>query len=98
LDVDLEENTPIGSPLLFGHFPKCLHYSVSIPEKVSHPLREFHKESPIPFRFCSNGLHELLGAFPNMSWHRFGHFLYISLKAVSFYLLGLYIGNRTEKF
>jgi hypothetical protein len=35
---DLEGNAPIGSSLLYGHFPKCLRYSVSIAEKVSDPL------------------------------------------------------------
>jgi hypothetical protein len=50
---DLEGNVPMGSPLLFGHFPKCRCYSVSIAEKVSNPLWAFPKESAIPFRFCS---------------------------------------------
>ncbi len=39
--------SPIGSPFLFGNFPKRLWYSVSIAEKVSNPLRAFPKESPI---------------------------------------------------
>jgi hypothetical protein len=84
---DPEGNAPIGSPLLLGHFPKCLHYSVSIPEMVSIHLWAFPKELLILFRFCSNGLQELLGSFPNVSRHIFGHFLYISLEAASFYLL-----------
>jgi hypothetical protein len=93
---DLEGIAPIGSPLLFGHFPECLCYSVSIVEKVSNPLWVFPKESPIPFWFCSNGLQELLGAFPNVSQHRFRHFLYSSLEAACF-CLRLKIGGTTEK-
>jgi hypothetical protein len=61
---DPEGNAPIGSPLLFRHFPKYLHYSVSIAEKAFNPLWAFPKESSIHFRFFSNGLQELLGAFP----------------------------------
>ncbi len=95
---DLEGNAPIGPPLLFGHFPKCFHYSVGIAEKVSSPFWAFSKESPIPFRFCSNGLQDLLGAFPKVSPHRFGHFLHISLEAACFCLLRLKIGDTTEKF
>jgi hypothetical protein len=30
---DPEGNVPIRSPLLFGHFPKCIRCSVSIAEK-----------------------------------------------------------------
>jgi hypothetical protein len=84
---DLDGNAPIGSPLLSGHFPTP--YSVSIAEKTSNPLWAFPKESPIYFRFCSNSLQELLGAFPNVSRHRFGHFLSISLQAANFCLLRL---------
>ncbi len=80
----LEGNAPIGSPLLFGHFPKSLHYSVGIAEKVSNPLWAFPKKSPIPFRVFSNGLQDLLGAFPNVFQRRFGNFLYISLEAECF--------------
>jgi hypothetical protein len=61
---DSEGNAPIGSPLLLGHFPKCSHYSVSIAEQVSSPLRAFPKELPIPFMFCVNGLQELWALFP----------------------------------
>jgi hypothetical protein len=61
LAKNLEGNAPMRSPLLFGHLPKCLRYSVSIAEKVSNPIWAFRKESPIPFRFCSNSLLELLG-------------------------------------
>ncbi len=75
---DTVGNAPIGSQLYFGHFAKCLRYSLSIAEKVSNPLWAFPKESPIPSRF-SNGLQELLSAFPNVSRHIFGHFLYMSL-------------------
>jgi hypothetical protein len=35
---DPEGNVPIWSPLLFGYFPKCLCYSVSITETVYNPL------------------------------------------------------------
>jgi hypothetical protein len=95
---DPEGNAPIASPLLIGHFLKCLHCSVGIPEKVSNPLLAFPKELLILSRFCSNGLQELLGAFPNVSRHRFGHFLYISLEAACFFLLRLKIGDKTGKF
>ncbi len=27
-------NVPSGSPLLFGHFPKCIRYSIKVAEKV----------------------------------------------------------------
>jgi hypothetical protein len=27
---DLVRNAPVGSPLLFGHLSKCIHFSVSI--------------------------------------------------------------------
>jgi hypothetical protein len=76
-------------------FSKCIHYSVSIAENVANTLGAFLKESPIPFRYCSNGLQELLGPFLNISWHRFGHFLYISLTAVSFCLLRFKIEDKT---
>jgi hypothetical protein len=66
LDGDLVGNAPIGSPLLFRHFPKCIHCSVSIAEKASNTLWVFPKESPTLFRYCSNGLQELLDAFPNV--------------------------------
>jgi hypothetical protein len=46
---DLLGNAPIGSPFLFGHFPKCLHYSVGVAEKVSNIFWAFSKESPIEF-------------------------------------------------
>jgi hypothetical protein len=52
-------NAPSGSPLLFGHFPKCIRYLVKVAEKVSNTLWAFPKESPIPFRYFSNGLHKL---------------------------------------
>ncbi len=42
-------NVPSGSPLLFGHFPKCIHYSVKVAEKVSNTIWAFPKKSPIPF-------------------------------------------------
>jgi hypothetical protein len=86
---DLEGNAPIWSPLLFWPFPKCLRYSVSIAEKVS-------KELPIPFRLFSNVQEQ--GAFPNVSQHRFGHFLYISLKATCFCLLRYKKTRHNRKF
>jgi hypothetical protein len=53
---DPEGNAPIRSPLLFGHFPKNLLYSLSIAEKASNSIWAFPKDSLIPFRLCSNGL------------------------------------------
>jgi hypothetical protein len=85
------------SPLFFGNFPKCIRSSGSIVEKVSYTLQAFPKESPIPFRYCSNGLQELLGAFPNVSLHRFGHFRQISLEAACFRLFRLKIEDTREK-
>jgi hypothetical protein len=46
---DLMENVVIGSSILFGHFPKCILYSVSIAENVSNTVWAFPKESPILF-------------------------------------------------
>jgi hypothetical protein len=80
-------NVLIGSPLSFEHFPKCIRYSVSIAEKVSNTLWAFPKESPTPFRYCSNGPQELLGLF--------GNILYISLGAACLYLLRLKIEVAT---
>jgi hypothetical protein len=60
-------NAPSGSPLLFGHFQKCICYSVKAAEKVSNTLWAFLKESPIPFMYFSNGLHEILCTFPSES-------------------------------
>jgi hypothetical protein len=71
--------------------------STSLAEKVSNTLWAFPKGSPIPFRYGSNDLQELLGAFPNVSWHKFGLFLYISLEAVCFCLLRLPIKDATAK-
>jgi hypothetical protein len=62
LTGDPVKNVPIRSPLLFEHFPKCIRYSVSIAERSSI----LFEESPIPFRYCSSGLPELLGAFPDI--------------------------------
>jgi hypothetical protein len=69
---DMLGNVPNGSPLLFGHFPKCIHYLVKVAEKVPSTLSAFPKESPIPFRYLSNGLHELLDTFPSKSRHNLG--------------------------
>jgi hypothetical protein len=49
-------NAPIGSPLLFQHFPKCIRYAVNITKKVSNNLQAFLKE------YCSNYLQELFDA------------------------------------
>jgi hypothetical protein len=57
---DMLGNAPSRSALLFGHFPKCIRYWVKVAEKVSNTLWAFPKEFPIPFRYFSNGLHELL--------------------------------------
>ncbi len=46
---DSEGNAPIGPPLLFGHFPKCFHYSVGTAEKVSSPFGHFPKSRQFPF-------------------------------------------------
>jgi hypothetical protein len=96
LAKDPQGNAPIGSPLLFGHFPKYLHYALSIAEKVSSPIWAFPKESPVPFRFRSNGLQELLGVFSKVSWYKFGHFLHISLETGCFCLLRLKIGDNRK--
>jgi hypothetical protein len=34
----------VRSPLLFGHFPKCICYSVSVAEKVSNTLWVFFSQ------------------------------------------------------
>jgi hypothetical protein len=44
-------NVPSGPPLLFGHFPKCIRYSIKVAEKVSNTLWAFPKESPIPSQY-----------------------------------------------
>jgi hypothetical protein len=44
----------------FCAFPKVYPYSVKVAEKVSNTLWAFPKELPIPFRYSSNGLLELL--------------------------------------
>jgi hypothetical protein len=72
LAEDTLGNAPSRSPLLFGHFPKCIRYLVKVAEKVSNTLWAFHKESLIPFRYFSNGLRELLDTFPSESPHNLG--------------------------
>jgi hypothetical protein len=57
---------------------------VSIAEKVFYTLLSFPKELPISFRYYSNILKDLLGAFPNMPRHKFKKFLYISLEVGCF--------------
>jgi hypothetical protein len=92
-------NAPImTSTFKFGYLPKCIHYSISIAEKVSTFFGHFPKSCQYLFRYCSNGLQELLGAFHNMSWHTFGHFLYIFLEAACFCLLRYKIGDTPEIF
>jgi hypothetical protein len=65
-------NAPSGSPLLFGHFPKCIHYSVKVAEKVSNTPKAFPKKLSIPFWYFSNGLYELFDTFPSKSQHNLG--------------------------
>ncbi len=69
LAVDTLGHAPSGSPLLFGHFPKFIRYSVKVAEKISSTLWVFPKESPILFRYFSNGLHKLFDTFPSESPH-----------------------------
>jgi hypothetical protein len=79
-------NAPSESPLLFGHFPKCIRYSVKVAEIVSNTLWPFPKELQIPFRYFSNGLHELLNTFPSESPHNLGiSFPFLSKQRVSIY-------------
>ncbi len=79
-------NAPSGSPLLFGHLPKCIRYSLKVAEKVSNTLWTFSKESPIPFRYFSEGLHELIDTFPSKSRHYLGiSFTFPSKQCVSVY-------------
>ncbi len=68
---DMLGNAPSGSPLLIGHFPKCIGYSIKVAEKASN-LWAFPKEPPIPFSYLSNGLLELLDTFPSESRHDLG--------------------------
>ncbi len=76
---DTVGNRPCRSLLLFGLFPKCLHYSPSIVDKVSstpwlflqglkYPLRADQKISNIPSRIFTADL------------HRNQHFLFIFLE------------------
>jgi hypothetical protein len=88
-------NVPSGSPLLFGHFPKHICYSVRVAKKVSNTLWAFPKESPILFTYFSNGLHELLDTCPSES-RQFGHFLYISHEAAHFCFLRLKIEDSIK--
>jgi hypothetical protein len=59
-------NSPIGSPLFLGHFPKCIRYSVSYAEK-SLMLYGHSPKSHQHLLDTANGLQELLGAFPYVS-------------------------------
>jgi hypothetical protein len=83
---DMLGNAPSGSPLLFGHFPKHIRYSVKVAEKVTNTLWAFPKESPILFRYFSNGLSKLLDTFPSESWHNLG---------ISFFFLNCFWWNRS---
>jgi hypothetical protein len=80
------------------YFCLAIYQSVSatLYAKFFNPLWAFPKESPMPYKFCSNGLQELLSSFLIVSRHRFGHFLYMSLKAACFCLLRLKIRETTE--
>jgi hypothetical protein len=83
---DMFGNAPSRSPLLLAHFPKFIHYSVKVAEKVSNTLWAFPKELPIPFRYFSNGLHELLDTFPSESQHNLGiSFTFPSKQYISVY-------------
>jgi hypothetical protein len=65
-------NAPSWSPLLFGHFPKCICYLVQVAEKISNTLWAFPKELTILFGYFSNGLNELLETFPSEFLHNLG--------------------------
>jgi hypothetical protein len=94
---DLVRNAPIRFLLLFGHFPKCICYYVSAAEKVSNTLWVFPNESPKPLRYYSNDLQELLDTVPNMSWHKFRNFFYISLKVACFLFIKIKNWRRNRK-
>jgi hypothetical protein len=63
-----------------GNALSDLHFHLGISQSVS-AIGESH----ICFRYVV--LIKLFGPFPNVSQHRFGHFLSISLKAACFCLL-----------
>jgi hypothetical protein len=88
-------------PYGWRHSGKCTHLAFSkvytLLCKVSNTLRAFPKELPIPFRYCANGLQELLGTFPNMFPPRFGHFLNISHQSILFLFIMNKIEDNTEK-
>jgi hypothetical protein len=88
---------PLGLQF-FGHFPSVPAALLALQQKASNSLEAFPKELPIHFGYCSNGYKELLAAFLNVSWDRFGNLLYICLKAVCFCILRLKIEDTTEKF
>ncbi len=94
---DPAQNVPFRSPLLYVHFSKSTCYTVSIAEKVFSTLRTFPKVPQIPFRYCSIGLQEPAGIFPNTSWHIIGRFLYSSLEAACFSLLRFEIKDAASK-
>jgi hypothetical protein len=79
LDLDPGREIPQQVSTLFWHFPKCFHLPLSIADKVSNTPWAFPKKWPLPFRCNSNGLQKPFGAFPSVTWHTIGHFLYISL-------------------
>jgi hypothetical protein len=83
-------NVRIWSLLFFGNFAKCKKYSIIIAVKVSNTLWPFPKELLTLFRYCSNGLQELLQAFPKVSRHKFGHFLEIYFEAACLCLLSFF--------
>ncbi len=83
---DMLGNAPSGSPLLFGHFPKCIHSSVKVAEKVSNTLWAFPNKSPIPFNYFSTQ-RGIIWAFPL-------HFP----RSSAFCLLRWEIKDSTEKY
>jgi hypothetical protein len=74
------QNVPIGSPLLFGYFPKSIHYSVSVAEKVSKLYRDFPKNR----QYLLGTAQRVPRAFRRISRHRSGVFCYILLEAACF--------------
>ncbi len=91
-------NAPSRSSLLFGHISMFPQLSKHCFKKVFNNLLAFPKELPIPFRYCSNGLQECLNAFPDVSKHKFGHFLSISHETICFSIFGIRNQKSKRKF
>jgi hypothetical protein len=66
-------NAPNGSSILFGLFPKCLQYFVSLADKFSSAVRTSPTESLIPFTCGSNGLYKTLGTLSQYFLAQFFH-------------------------